>query len=129
MWPPFSWFTYTRSQLNTIVANQALILANQAVQGKFIMTTATQAVQGKFIMATATQVAALTAAVATLTSSFATLGTAIQSEIAALQAALSSAGVDDPAVDAAIANITQLSTTAATDASNLAASLPPAPGP
>jgi hypothetical protein len=99
------------------------------------------ATTGRAIMTTAAQVTALTNAVGALTTAVQDLATKVTSDdqatqvsIAALKAALESAGVNDPAVDKAVADIATASTgiaqaasIAADDAAKLTASLPPAP--
>jgi len=79
--------------------------------------------QGNKIMAVIDD---LNTAVAALTAGFATLDTAIQTEVAALTAAL--AANNSAGVEAAVAAISAISAKMATDAATLSASVvPPAP--
>ena len=79
-------------------------------------------------------VAQLLANTKTLTDNVAAHDTAVQAELQALKDALAAAGVNDPAVAQAVANIATASTsvaasaqTIATETQGLAASLPSAP--
>lgn len=65
-------------------------------------------------------------AVTALAAGFNTLDTAVQTEIAALEAALGSAGINDPAISAAAANISTVVNKMAQDAAALTASIPAA---
>lgn len=112
-------------KLDTLAAGQATLVGKvQALRVSVDALAATLDAVLKLEKATMSQIDDLKAAVATLGQSFTTLDAAIQAEIAALKAAV--AANDPAAIQAAVTNISDVSSKMATDAAALSASQAPA---